>query len=123
MTKTSFEKGKQFESRRRWYWNSRSDVLDVHSDTFGPTDLAVIFKRNSSRETKVLVIEIKTNGRLNPKERDELREFLGYKPDSVGLRIEYLRELTGGRGHGNVTYTDLKTADDINRHREKIKGR
>lgn len=123
MTKTNFEKGKRFESRRRWYWNSRSDVLDVHSDTFGPTDLAVVFKRNSSREAKVLVIEIKSNGRLTPKERDELREFLGYKPDSVGLRIEYLRDPNNGHGNGNVTYTDLKTADDISRHREKIKER
>lgn len=122
MMESNFEKGKRFESRRRWYWNSRSDVLDVHSDTFGPTDLAVIFKRNSSRETKVLVIEIKSNGRLAPKERDELREFIGHKPDSVGLRIEYLRDSNGGRGQGNVTYTDLKTADDISRHAEKIKG-
>ena len=121
--KSNFEKGKLFESRRRYYWNSRSDVLDVHSDTYGPTDLGVIFKQYVDREVKVLVIEIKTNGYLDPEERHNLNTFLDYKPDAVGLRIEYLKDPDGGYGQGNTTYTELKTPDDVDRHSEKIKQR
>jgi len=121
--KSNFEKGKLFESRRRYYWNGRSDVLDVHSDTYGPTDLGVIFKQYVDREAKVLVIEMKTNGYLDPEERSDLKEFLDYKPDEVGLRIEYLKDPDGGHGQSNTTYTELKTPDDIDRHMEKIKER
>lgn len=121
--KTNFEKGREFEARRRYYWNDRSDVLDVHSDTYGPTDLAIIFKKYSSIETKVLVIQAKTNGYLSPEERSDLQEFLSYKPDSVGFRVEYLRDSDGGYGHGNTTYTKIETPDDIDRHAEKIKQR
>jgi hypothetical protein len=121
--KTSFQKGKELESRRRYYWNGRSDVLDVHSDTYGPTDLAVIFKQYANRETPVLVVEVKMNGYLETEERHNLKEFLDYKPDAVGLRIEYLKDPDGGYGQGNTTYTELKTPDDVDRHREKIKQR
>ena len=106
-SKSSFQKGREFESRRRYYWNSRSDVLDVHSDTFGPTDLAVVFKQHVGRDTKILVIEIKTDGYLNPDERDDLKNFLTHKPDAVGLRVEYLRDADGGYGRNNTQYLTM----------------
>ena len=117
---TKGPKGSQFEANRRRYWSNRSEVIDVFRDTFGPTDLAVIFKREATRESKVLVIEAKENGYLPPKHRKKLEEFLDHKPENVELRIEFLRNLEKSRGHSNTTYTTLKSHDDFERHAMKI---
>lgn len=115
-------RGDLFEKNRREYWNNRSDTIDVFRDTYGPTDLAVIFKRNASRENKILLIEAKLNGYLSPQHQEKLQRLLRYKPESVELRIEFLRDSHGLCGRRNTTYTTIKSFDDVDRHTEKVRG-
>jgi len=110
-----------FEANRRKYWSNRADVIDVYRDTYGPTDLAVIFKQSSSRENKILAIEVKESGNLKHDHHSRLEDFLINKPDNVELRIEFLSDLEKSRGNSNTTYTTIKTLDDLDRHTEKVK--
>ena len=114
-------RGDHFEKNRREYWNKRSDTIDVFRDTYGSTDLAVIFKRNASRENKILLIEAKLNGYLSPQHREKLERLLQHKPKSVELRVEFLRDSKGLCGTRNTTYTCIKSVGDIDRHREKVR--
>jgi hypothetical protein len=107
-----------FEANRRRYWNGRSDTIDVFRDTYGPTDLAVVFERATSREFKILLVQAKLYGELGC-DRQRLKEFLNPKPETVELRIEYLEDKNKSCGHTNTTHTKIRTADDLDRHAEK----
>ena len=114
-------KGRQFEANRRRYWGSRTDVLDVFRDTYGPTDLAVIFKQRANRNSKVLLVQAKVNGKLKTKGRLELENFLIHKPEGVELRVEFLRDMNKSLGHTNTTYTSIKTVNHLDEHARKVK--
>ena len=114
-------KGMLFEANRRKYWSNRADVIDVYRDTYGSTDLAVIFKKSANRENKILAIEAKENGNLKHKHHSRLESFLVNKPDNVELRIEFLKDMDKSRGNTNTTYTTIETIDDFDRHEEKVK--
>jgi hypothetical protein len=115
-------KWKQLEKNRRRYWKTQHGVLDVFSDTYGPTDLAVVFSQNVKREHKTLLVEIKTNGYLKMDEREELAEILAVKPDNTEVRVEFLKDPNGLCGRRNTTHTKLRTYADIDRHVEKVKS-
>ena len=115
-------RGMLFEANRRKYWSNRSDVIDVYRDTYGSTDLAVIFKKLAGRENKILAIEAKENGNLKHKHHRRLEDFLTNKPDNVELRIEFLKDMDKSRGNSNTTYTTIDTIDDFDRHEEKVDG-
>lgn len=108
-----------FEANRRRYWNGRSDTIDVFRDTYGPTDLAVVFKRTASREFKMLLVQAKLYGELGD-DQQRLEEFLEQKPETVELRIEFLEDRDKSCGHTNTTYTKIRTVDDLDRHTRKI---
>jgi hypothetical protein len=114
-------KGKHFEKNRREYWNNRPDTIDVFRDTYGPTDLAVIFKQNVSWDWNVLLIEIKANGRISSQHRERLERLLERKPETVALRIEFREDIDGHYGHGNTTYTRIEKVNDFDKHNNKIK--
>lgn len=115
MGKTNKELGELFEKNRREYWSNRSDVLDVHRDTHGKSDLAV-FKDNG----QIYMIEIKRNGILGSKDVEELKTLIRETPDNVEVRVEYLEDLGKSNGHTNTTYTRLQSIDSIQRHKDKI---
>lgn len=115
MGKSNKELGELFEKNRREYWNNRSDVLDVHRDTHGKSDLAV-FKDNG----QIYLIEIKRNGILGSKDVAELKELIQETPDNVEVRVEYLEDLGKSNGHTNTTWTRLKSVESIQRHKDKI---
>jgi len=108
-----------FEANRRRYWNGRSDTIDVFRDTYGPTDLAVVFKRTASREFKILLVQAKLYGELGC-DRQRLKDFLDRKPKTVELRIEFLEYKDKSCGHTNTTHTKIRTADDLDRHAKKL---
>lgn len=113
--KSNKELGELFEKNRREYWNNRSDVLDVHRDTHGKTDLAV-FKNNG----QIYVIECKRNGIIGSKDIEELEKMIKETPDNVEVRIEYLEDLGKSNGHSNTTWTRLKSVESLKRHKDKI---
>lgn len=115
MAKSNKELGELFEKNRREYWNKRSDVLDVHRDTHGKSDLAV-FKDNG----QIYMIEIKRNGILGSKDVRELKELIRKTPDNVEVRVEYLEDLGKSNGHTNTTYTRLKSVESIKKHKDKV---
>jgi len=115
MSKSNKELGELFEKNRREYWSNRSDVLDVHRDTHGKSDLAV-FKDNG----QIYLIEIKRNGILGSKDVDELKELIQETPDNVEVRVEYLEDLGKSNGHSNTTYTRLKSVESIQKHKDKV---
>ena len=115
MGKSNKELGELFEKNRREYWSSRSDVLDVHRDTHGKSDLAV-FKDNG----QIYLIEIKRNGILGSKDIKELKELIQETPENVEVRVEYLEDLGKSNGHSNTTWTRLKSVESIQRHKDKV---
>jgi len=115
MGKSNKELGELFEKNRREYWSNRSDVLDVHRDTHGKSDLAV-FKDNG----QIYLIEIKRNGILGSKDIKELKELIQETPDNVEVRVEYLEDLGKRNGHSNTTWTRLKSVESLQRHKDKI---
>lgn len=115
MGKSNKELGELFEKNRREYWSNRSDVLDVHRDTHGKSDLAV-FKDNG----QIYLIEIKRNGILGSKDVKELTELIKETPDNVEVRVEYLEDLGKSNGHSNTTWTRLKSVESIQRHKDKV---
>jgi len=115
MAKSNKELGELFEKNRREYWSNRSDVLDVHRDTHGKSDLAV-FKNNG----QIYMIEIKRNGILGSKDVKELKELIRETPDNVEVRVEYLEDLGKSNGHTNTTYTRLKSVESIQKHKDKV---
>jgi hypothetical protein len=115
MGKSNKELGELFEKNRREYWSNRSDVLDVHRDTHGKSDLAV-FKDNG----QIYLIEIKRNGILGSKDIKELKELIKETPDNVEVRVEYLEDLGKSNGHSNTTWTRLKSVESIQRHKDKV---
>jgi len=115
MGKSNKELGELFEKNRREYWSNRSDVLDVHRDTHGKSDLAV-FKDNG----QIYLIEIKRNGILGSKDINELRELIKQTADNVEVRVEYLEDLGKSNGHTNTTYTRLQSVESLQRHKDKI---
>jgi len=115
MGKSNKELGELFEKNRREYWSNRSDVLDVHRDTHGKSDLAV-FKDNG----QIYLIEIKRNGILGSKDVAELKELIQETADNVEVRVEYLEDLGKSNGHSNTTWTRLKSVESIQRHKDKV---
>jgi len=113
--KTNKELGELFEKNRREYWSNRSDVLDVHRDTHGKSDLAV-FKDNG----QIYLIEQKRNGIIGSKDIEELKQLIKQTADNVEVRIEYLEDLGKSNGHTNTTYTRLKSVESLKRHKDKI---
>jgi len=113
--KTNKELGDLFEKNRREYWSNRSDVLEVHRDTHGKSDLAV-FKDNR----QIYLIEQKRNGILGSKDIEELRELIKETPENVEVRVEYLEDLGKSNGHSNTTWTRLKSVESIQRHKDKV---
>jgi len=115
MPKSNKELGELFEKNRREYWSNRSDVLDVHRDTHGKSDLAV-FKDNG----QIYMIEIKRNGIIGSKDIKELKQLIKETPDNVEVRIEYLEDLGKSNGHSNTTWTRLKSVESLQRHKDKV---
>ena len=115
MPKTNKELGELFEKNRREYWNNRSDVLDVHRDTHGKSDLAV-FKNNG----QIYLIEIKRNGILASKDVKELKELIKQTPENVTVMVEFLEDLGKSNGNSNTTRTRLKSVESIQRHKDKV---
>lgn len=113
--KSNKELGELFEKNRREYWSNRSDVLDVHRDTHGKTDLAV-FKDNG----EIYVIEIKRNGILGSKDVKELKEMIKETPDNVTVMVEFLEDLGKSNGNTNTTRTRLKSVESIQYHKDKV---
>jgi len=113
--KTNKELGELFEKNRREYWSNRSDVLDVHRDTHGKSDLAV-FKDNG----QIYLIEQKRNGIIGSKDIEELKQLIKETADNVEVRIEYLEDLGKSNGHTNTTYTRLKSVESIQYHKDKV---
>jgi len=115
MGKSNKELGELFEKNRREYWSNRSDVIDVHRDTHGKSDLAV-FKDNG----QIYLIEIKRNGIIGSKDIKELKELIQETPDNVEVRVEYLEDLGKSNGHSNTTWTRLKSVESLQRHKDKV---
>jgi len=113
--KSNKELGDLFEKNRREYWSNRSDVLEVHRDTHGKSDLAV-FKDNG----QIYLIEQKRNGILGSKDIEELRELIKETPENVEVRVEYLEDLGKSNGRTNTTWTRLKSVESLKRHKDKI---
>lgn len=115
VSKTNKELGELFEKNRREHWNNRSDVLDIHRDTHGKSDLAV-FKDNG----QIYLIECKRNGIIGSKDMEELKTLIKETPENVEVRIEYLEDLGKSNGHSNTTYTRLKSVESLQRHKDKV---
>ena len=113
-------RGRNLERNVRRHYSKRSDVLEVFRDTYGKTDVCVVFK------DKIYLIECKSRGYVNPKEREELIELAKKTPDNVKVFIYYLEDPKKSAGWTNKTKTQIKQEKpekSMQRHQEKVKDR
>lgn len=107
-------KGEQFEKNVREYYSNRSDVLEVFRDTYGKTDIAVIFK------DRVYLIECKETGILSSKEQEQLVKLSKETEDNFKVRVRYLEDSSKSKGISNSSYTKIRGYRDIERHKVKL---
>lgn len=111
-------KGKQFEKKIREYFSNRSDTEEVFRDSYGTTDICVVF------ENKIYLIEAKAGDKpyLKEKEKEGLKNLAKSVPENAKIWVYCRKDPSKSCGKSNWMRTWIKKEDpegSLERYRRK----